>query len=262
MCTIVIRNAIDSDKSAILDFCQDTFSWGDYIQDVWSYWLSEGHLLLVESEFPIGITHALLSKNQVWIEGIRINPNFRRQGLATKLVQHIELLAKEKQIQFSFMLIDTKNSTSLSMAKNLDYKIFQTWNFYSLIPQINNHHQIQFGNDFDHSKISHYVKSWRWLILDKKTLLSLSKQNKIIFSDKSGPVSIAIMTDSEHFDKILIVTLFSGSATNTLNIISYIQNFGVENNYKKIQILTREKLPAVNNLDYKITFNLMKKSLS
>jgi len=261
MCTIMIRTAVDSDKSTILNFCQDTFSWGDYIQDIWNYWLSEGHLLILEKEFPVGVIHALLSNNQVWIEGIRINPNFRRQGLATKLVQHVELLAKENQIPFSFMLIDTENLSSLSMAKNLNYGIFQTWNFYTLNPHINNRYEIQFDNNFDQSKIPQYVKSWRWLILDKKTLSFLYQQKKIIFSDKSGPVSIAILTDSEHFDKILIVTLISGSSSNTLNLISYIQNYGAENNYRKIQILTKEILPMANFLDHKITFNLMQKSL-
>ncbi len=177
------------------------------------------------------------------------------------MVQHVESLAKENQIQFSFMLIDTENSSSLLMAKNLDYGIFQTWNFYSLMPQINNRYEIQFGNNFDQSKIHQYVKSWRWLILDKKTLLSLYQQKKIIFSDKFGPVSIAILTDSEHFDKTLIVTLISGSSSNTLDLISYIQNHGAENNYRKIQILTKETLPITNTLDHKITFNLMKKSL-
>ncbi len=261
MGTIVIRDAINSDKFSVLNFCKDTFSWGDYIQDVWDYWLSEGNLLLIEKQYPVGICHAFFSKSQVWIEGIRINSNFRRQGLASELVKHIELLAKEKQIPFSFMLIDTKNSSSLSMAKSLNYQIFQTWNFYSLLPQINNNHKIQFGNVLNYTKIPHYVKSWRWSVLDKETLLSLSKQNKILFSDKSGDISIAILTDSEYFDKTLIVTLFSGSQNNTLDLISYIQNYGAEKNYQKIQILTKEKLPFLNTLEHKITFNLMQNFL-
>jgi hypothetical protein len=159
------------------------------------------------------------------------------------------------------MLIDTENSSSLSMAKSLDYQIFQTWNFYSLLPQINNNHKIQFGNVLNYTKIPHYVKSWRWLVLDEKTLHSLSKQNKIIFSDKSGDISTAILTDSEHFDKTLIVTLFSGSQNNTLDLVSYIQNYGAEKNYHKIQILTKEKLPFLSALEHKITFNLMQKFL-
>ncbi|TAK21158.1 MAG: GNAT family N-acetyltransferase, partial [Nitrosarchaeum sp.] len=232
----------------------------DYIQDVWDYWLSEGNLLVIEKQYPVGICHAFFSKNQVWIEGIRINSNFRRQGFASNLVRHIELLAQEKQIFSSFMLIDTKNLPSLSMAKSLNYKIFQTWNFYSIYPHLNNSYKIQFGNVLN-SMVTHYVKSWRWLVLDEETLLSLLEQNKIIFSDKFDDVSTAIMTDSEHFDKTLIVTLFSGSQNNTLDLISYIQNYGAEKNYKKIQILTKEKLPFLHTLEHKITFNLMQKFL-
>ena len=158
------------------------------------------------------------------------------------------------------MLIDAKNLPSISMAKSLNYKIFQTWNFYSIYPHLNNSHKIQFGNVLN-STVTHYVKSWRWLVLDEETLLSLLEQNKIIFSDKFGDVSTAIMTDSEHFDKTLIVTLFSGSQNNTLDLISYIQNYGAEKNYKKIQILTKEKLPFLHTLEHKITFNLMQKFL-
>ena len=256
----MIRNAINSDKFSVLNFCKDTFSWGDYIQDVWDYWLSEGNLLVIEKQYPVGICHAFFSKNQVWIEGIRINSNFRRQGFASNLVRHIELLAQEKQTLSSFMLIDAKNLPSISMAKSLNYKIFQTWNFYSIHPHLNNSHKIQFGNVLN-STVTHYVKSWRWLVLDEETLLSLLEQNKIIFSDKFGNVSTAIMTDSEHFDKTLIVTLFSGSQNNTLDLISYIQNYGAEKNYKKIQILTKEKLPFLHTLEHKIVFNLMQKFL-
>ena len=256
----IIRDAIHSDKFSVLSFCKDTFSWGDYIQDVWDYWLSEGNLLVIEKQYPIGTCHAFFSKNQVWIEGIRINSNFCRQGFASELVKHIEMLAQEKQIFSSFMLIDAKNLPSLSMAKNLNYEIFQTWNFYSISPHFNNSNKIQFGNILN-STATHYVKSWRWLVLDEEALFSLLEQNKIIFSDKFGDVSTAIMTNSEHFDKTLIVTLFSGSQNNTLNLISYIQNYGAEKNYKKIQILTKEKLPFLHTLEHKITFNLMQKSL-
>ena len=262
MATTIIRNARNSDKSKVLIFCKNTFSWGDYIENVWNYWLSEGNLFVLENKRPLGICHAFFSKNQVWIEGVRIDPNFRRQGLASKLIKHVELLAKEKQKSYSLMLIDTKNSASLLMAKYLNYKIFQTWNFYSLLPQIKDGFKIQFGNSLPSIEFSRYVKSWRWLVLDNDTLFTLSKQNRIIFSDTSGDVSSAILTDSEHFDKILIVTLFAGSQINTLNVISYIQNYGLEKNYKKIQILTKEKLPFLKNLEFKISFHLIQKILS
>jgi len=257
----LIRNANQSDKISVLNFCKNTFSWGDYIQDVWDSWLSEGNLLVAQNPNPVGMCHAFFSKNQIWIEGIRVNSNFRRKGLASELIKYVESLGKENQVSFSLMLIDAKNSASLLMAKNLNYQIFQAWNFYSLAPQITNNTKIQFGTISNHPEIPHYVKSWRWLPLNDEELFSLSSQNKIIFSDKSGDISIAILTDSEHFEKIMIVTLFSGSQSNTLELISFIQNYGAQQNYKKIQILTREKLPILDNLEYKITFNLMQKSL-
>ena len=76
-----------------------------------------------------------------------------------------------------------------------------------------------------------------------------------------GKNSIAILTDSEHFDKTLIVTLFSGSQNTTLQLISFLQNYGIEKNYERIQILTQEQLPFFDSLEQKISFHLMKKSL-
>ena len=81
----MIREATDRDKSPILKFCKDTFSWGDYIEYVWDFWLSEGSLFVCEKQSPIGICHAFYSKDQIWIEGIRIDPNFRKQKIASQL---------------------------------------------------------------------------------------------------------------------------------------------------------------------------------
>ena len=77
-----------------------------------------------------------------------------------------------------------------------------------------------------------------------------------------GKNSIAILTDSEHFDKTLIVTLFSGSQNTTFQVISFLQNYGMEKNYERIQILTKEQLPIFDSLEHKILFHLMKKSLA
>ena len=68
----MIRNAKPSDKSQVLKFCQNTFSWGDYVEHVWDYWLNEDLLFVYEKKSPVGICHAFFLKNQIWIEGIKI----------------------------------------------------------------------------------------------------------------------------------------------------------------------------------------------
>ncbi len=260
MTKLRIREANDSDKSSILKFCKNTFSWGDYVEHVWDYWISEGHLLLAEKSKPVGICHAFYSDNQVWIEGIRIEPNSRRQNIASELVKHAEILGLEKNLSFSFMLIDTENPISISMALSLNYEIFQTWNFYTLIPKNNPNHNVTFEKSINPKSCSHYVKSWRWLPIDDKTLKLFYEQNRIVNSLVDNQNSVAIITESEHFDRTLIVTLFSNSDKSVCEILSFLQNFGWNKTYERIQILTKENLPSFNTLESKISFHLMKKS--
>lgn len=256
----MIREANIEDKIHVLKFCKNTFSWGDYVDQVWDSWLSEGNLFIYENQLPVGICHTFYSKDQIWIEGIRIDPNFRRQKIASQLVKHAESIGKEKNISFSYMLIDTQNIASLSMANSLNYNVFQTWNFYSLHPKKNSNYVVDFEKSFNYKLYTHYVNSWRWLPLDDELLSLFSQQNKIIKSDVDGNTSLAIVTDSEHFDKTMIVTLFSDYNTSAIQILSFLQNYALDKNYERIQILTINELPKFDTLEYKISFHLMKKS--
>ena len=256
-----IREANASDKIPVLKFCQNTFSWGDYVDHVWDFWIDEGHLFLSEKQFPVGICHAFYSKNQVWIEGIRINSNFRHQKVASKLVKHAETVGKERNILSSYMLIDVENLPSLLMANSLNYDVFQTWHFYSLEPKFNPNSDVYFENSLNRQFYSHYVQSWRWLPIDDDVLLSFHGKNRIVKSGVGDENSLAIFTASDHFEQTLIVTLFSNFDDSTLQILSFLQNYSMENNYERIQILTKEKLPAFDSLECKVSFNLMKKSL-
>ena len=255
-----IREATSFDKNSVLKFCKNTFSWGDYIDKVWSSWLDEGHLFLFEKDSPVGICHAFYFQNQIWIEGIRIDPNFQREKIASKLVTYAESIGKTNDASFSYMLIDTENKKSISMANSLNYEKFQKWNYYSLDPKENLNFKINFETSTP-DIFPFYVDSWRWIKTTKKILLNLYTQNRIIQSTLNGETSVAIIGDYKHLDKTLIITLLSGSFDTLSNILSYLQNYAIEKNYERIQILTKDKLGSFDSLEYKISFNLMKKSL-
>ena len=256
-----IREANISDKNSVLKFCKNTFSWGDYIEKVWSSWLDEGNLFLFEKQSPVGICHAFYSENQIWIEGIRIDPEHRREMIASKLVTYAESIGKKNHKLFSYMLIDTENKNSISMANSLNYDTFETWNYYSLNPKKNSNFKIEFEKSVDSEIFTFYVDSWRWIRTTKQILTDLSSQNKIIKSNLNGKKTNAIIGNYKHIDNTLIVTLSSGSFDTLSNVLSYLQNFAFENNYERIQILTNKKLEFFDSLDYKISFYLMKKSL-
>ncbi len=268
---VIIRKAKSSDKNKVLEFCKTTFSWGDYIADVWDYWILEGNLLvLTENNSAVAICHSSFFDKQVWIEGIRVNEKFRKKGFAKNLVLESESLAKNKNCTVSKMLIATNNKKSLNLAKNLAYKQESTWNFYSLIPKksdkktnvtiaINNKKTITFLL----SHLSSYVKSWRWIPLTKININSLFDEKRILYTTHDDVIdTMIIFTESEHFEKTLMLTLISGSRNGIQDIITYFENYAIKNNIKRIQIITMTKtLPKIKNLDKKFSFCLMKKDL-
>lgn len=90
MRTIDIRPAQPADRDAVLAFCQGTWEDGDYIESVWESWLSDatGNLLVaVTASNPVAIVHVtLLDATEGWIEGLRVAPTARRQGIGAALV--------------------------------------------------------------------------------------------------------------------------------------------------------------------------------
>lgn len=265
-----IRKANPSDKLIVLDFCKSTFSWGDYIAEVWDNWISEGNLIVFdENQSPIAICHASVIRNeQVWIEGIRVKENFRRKGLAKRLVKESELIAKKNHCKVSKMLIETNNIKSLNLVSSLNYTKEEKWNFYTLFPKKTDlQTNTKFAKyerritDLLFSPNLSYVRSWRWLPLTKTSVSSLLKENKILFSEHKGLVdALAIIVKSDHFEKTLMVTIVYGNERGIDDILFYIQNFSYQKNYTRIQILTKtETLPKHDGLKKKFSFYLMKK---
>jgi GNAT superfamily N-acetyltransferase len=268
---VIIRKAKASDKNTILEICKTTFSWGDYIADVWDYWVLEGNLLvLTENKTPVAICHSSFFDKQVWIEGIRVNEKFRKKGFAKNLVLKSESLAKNKNCTVSKMLIATNNKKSLNLANHLSYKQESIWNFYSLIPKKSDKktNVTIASNDkktitFLLSHLSSYVKSWRWLPLTQITINTLIDEKRILYTTHDNVIdAMIIFTESEYFEKTLLLTLISGSRNGIKNIITYFENYAIKNNIKRIQIITNAKtLPKIKNLDEKFSFCLMKKKL-
>lgn len=84
-----IRSAQVQDKETVLAFCYNTWDWGDYIDRVWDEWLadSQGKLLVAVTDGQLsGVAHLrMLNETDAWLEGLRVDPNYRHQGIATQL---------------------------------------------------------------------------------------------------------------------------------------------------------------------------------
>ena len=84
-----VRSAQPEDKDIVLAFCTNTWDWGDYIDRVWDEWLVDPHgelFVAVTDGRPTGVAHLhMVNATDAWLEGLRVDPNYRQQGIAKAL---------------------------------------------------------------------------------------------------------------------------------------------------------------------------------
>jgi RimJ/RimL family protein N-acetyltransferase len=266
--TLRIRKAKNKDRDQILSFCQNTFRWGDYIDRVWDKWFAEKHLLTIEQNGKaIGICNAGISPNQVWIEGIRINPDFRRKGYASALVIAAERLARRKKLGISRMIIADNNKRSLSMAKKLGYHIEDKWYLYNLSPKKQKTTAKIATNPQGLDGLiqsSTFSESWNWFSLDKKILQKLVRQGRIIIHYKNKkPQAMGIWNQTSKLDNdVMQLGYLGGTAPGIKQILYFMQNKGAIEKKDRVQLLVQDKVRLkMAGLDRRMLFCLVRKEL-
>lgn len=97
---LLLRDAVASDKEPILEFCHQTWDWGDYIEFVWDEWFNDprGGLRVGEAGGrPVGVNKlTLLTPQEGWMEGMRLHPDYRGRGYAHQFMADMVQLAAAK----------------------------------------------------------------------------------------------------------------------------------------------------------------------
>jgi ribosomal protein S18 acetylase RimI-like enzyme len=113
---ISVRPARPEDRDAVLAFCANTWEYGDYIPHVWDAWLRDerGALLVaVVDDRPAGVVHVrMLSADEAWLEGIRVDPAVRRQGIGRVLTSRALVAAHERGATVARLLTGHTNVAS------------------------------------------------------------------------------------------------------------------------------------------------------
>lgn len=89
---LTIRPARPDDRPAVERICAQTWDWGDYIPEVWDRWLADtgGQVLVGELAGQVVALSRIVMQpeGQVWLEGMRVAPAARRQGIARQFLDH------------------------------------------------------------------------------------------------------------------------------------------------------------------------------
>ncbi len=123
---LTIRLAQPQDKAAVLAFCAHTWDGGDYIPQVWDEWLTDtsGRLLVaILADRPVGLIHMqMVAPDECWLEGMRVDPAMRKQGISKRLNE--EAMREARHMGATVARLATRSENSIAQ-RALDSGGFQ-----------------------------------------------------------------------------------------------------------------------------------------
>ncbi len=276
-----IRGVRKEDQAFVLGYCRDTFDWGDYIDNVWNDWQSDGEFLVCEDRAPadsspprpVGICHVHMSPGQAWIEGIRVHPQHRRRGIATRLVREAEQMTLRPPPTTttddglaSAMIIDTKNESSLAMARRLEYEITSTWTYHKVSPRrpdAGARHKITELRDLDRAAYPHFVREWRWFETRRLGAGGVSSEGPAAATDtprfvrsdgkalegggSSSQATVSVLAAGKYLGgsgRTLYATLYPGTDPAGIDeMITFLAGAAASESYVSVSVFTLGGLP-------------------
>jgi RimJ/RimL family protein N-acetyltransferase len=270
-----IRKANNSDKKEVFDFCKNTFEWGDYIDRVWDSWISDSSgLLLVSEEYnndnskiqPIAIAHiSFCPYNSLWIEGVRVDKNYRKQGVATSLLKYMLNFGIKKGVKEANALVSLSNTASQKMLEKQGFFplfVFKYYNVtlgkkkeidYSPLTQklkLKIPHPGDISSIIDYlcgSKVSEYLhnryfNSWK--------LYKFENTYSGLFSMISNNEILMIVDEINKINGILIINIIKNTDSLSENPLIQICYFDCIDYYRYIEIINLLRDTYCNKSQY------------
>lgn len=286
-----IRLAKKSDKDTILQFCTDTFAWGDYIDRVFDIWYQEPHgeLLVAEERInevernrntnsalepnrqsnrdgnnttittnlitntatnvqPIALSHVILcpNKKRVWIEGIRVKQSFRRNKVATTLIDEMLQFGRRMGAIEASAIISVNNTASRSLFEKKGFNSVSKWGYYNIQLHGNKHSRISVSNQsknelkiriaaiedldnvWDYLQYSEtyrlsgktYFEAWRWYYLNYEKIVDFIKHQNLIIIENDNTIieGIAIINYTGYWDRAEVFQIVYLDSTSTFKL--------------------------------------------
>jgi GNAT superfamily N-acetyltransferase len=257
---------MQSDKKEVLRFCTNTFEWGDYIEQVWDVWYSDpnGYLIVAEEDNGViaAVSHAYLcpNRNSVWLEGIRVNPDFRRRSIGTELIKKMVQYGKEQGAKEAGAIVSVNNVASQAMMEKNGFVVTSRWSYCgtSKVYQKTESDQVGTATLKDKEIIYSYLKQsqifraaaenyvdfWRWYHLNLRSgiLENLIDNKKVIVMgiDHSKIGGVMIINKYNNIFQIGYLDAFDASSLSYLvrSVFNLAYYEETEKAYQKLQIFS------------------------
>jgi len=271
---IYVRKARGSDREAVFKFCEKTWSWGDYIPEVWDKWLKEksGRVFIATTDgVPVGITHLSIDKpHEVWLGGARTDPNYRRMGVATAITQKCLDYAKRKGAKVARLTTESDNIVAQAVIKKLGFK--PTAEFVEMttenIAEEENSTNSKWAEESEADAALNYLQTsesyrkaaglyttlFHWFSLEKHDLKRFVEQRKAILhlSERGEIDGLTLIDDAtarEWHENTMQTCIMDGDYNAVFDMIKFLKSHCHALDVKKIYGFTCNHKPITTALE-------------
>lgn len=127
-----LRPAVAADQPAIAAFTTDTFTWGDYVADAFVAWLADPNVRLIvavdEADEAVAMgAGRMLSEDELWLQGARVRPEWRRRGIASAIDAELEEWARGRGAVVSRLAVEDWNEAAAAQVERLGMRRTAAW---------------------------------------------------------------------------------------------------------------------------------------
>jgi RimJ/RimL family protein N-acetyltransferase len=199
---------------------------------------------------PIALSHVILCPNEkrVWMEGIRVKQTYRRNKVATTLIDEMLEFGRRMGATEASAIISVNNTASRSLFERKGFNIVSRWGYYNIHLHGNKYNQFSISNRgkkirkaaiedldnvWDYLQCSEtyrlsgktYFEAWRWYCLNYEKIVDFIRHHNIIIIENDNTIEgVAIINYTGSWDKtdvFQIVYLDSTSTSKLQGLLFY-----------------------------------------
>ncbi len=247
------------DKSQVLSFCANTFSWGDYIDQVWDIWLRDPRGLMLVAELDgrqVGLSRVATcpDSRSIWLEGVRVHPSHRRSRIATALIKEMLEFGRERRASRALAIVAGDNTASQRMMERSGFSAISEWSYYSTAnapAKEDSAARIASADDLDpivkyldRSRIYRrsaqmYVRTWHWYSLNRATIAELVREHRIVVAGK--PIcGVSVINSAGYWKRrnvMQIVYLDSQRNKELRDLVAFAGNIRLGGRHEHLQVM-------------------------
>ena len=261
---ITIRKAKPSDKAPILEISKKIWGGHDYLPDVWDDWVADKKarfiVATVNGRTVACARASLQTKDVAWLEGVRVNEQYRGFGIAGKLNNSLVQWASREGARVARLSTGSSNRASREHLAKIGFPLILTfqrlesakglrtkplgittargspstvWNWLRTRPSFAKNHAM-------------YSDGWTWYPLTLQTLRKLVSQGRVFTILRDRQLEACCVFDDE--DRFVTMGFVTGKPSDVVRLARMLRFLMFRKKRENLRVLLPSRSSLVRAL--------------